>query len=253
MRKAPEKKAEQKTVSLINQPEMLRKLILEGDLRYLDATEKVQYYNKLCQSVGLNPLTQPFSYITMKGKEVLYANRNATDQIREIRGISVTNVQRDISESEVVVTVYVQDKAGRTDSSIGVLPLTNLKGDDRANQIMKAETKAKRRATLSIAGLSFLDESELESTVQVEYPEMSWAETRKTVEQAKEKVINPEPVDVNESIVAEARQWFEHNRILEKYKVKAMQKFSADVKGLRNWQRDTEKDAAKMSVLRGEA
>jgi hypothetical protein len=38
-----------------------------------------------------------------------------------------------------------------------------LKGDAYANAIMKAETKAKRRATLDLLGLGILDETEAES------------------------------------------------------------------------------------------
>jgi hypothetical protein len=41
--------------------------------------------------------------------------------------------------------------------------LGNLKGDALANALMKSETKAKRRVTLSIAGLGWLDETELET------------------------------------------------------------------------------------------
>jgi len=39
--------------------------------------------------------------------------------------------------------------------------LGTLKGDALANVPMKAETRAKRRATLSLAGLRWLDETEL--------------------------------------------------------------------------------------------
>ena len=52
---------------------------------------------------------------------------------------------------------------GRTDESTGVVSIGNLKGDFLANACMKAETKAKRRVTLSIVGLGFLDESEAET------------------------------------------------------------------------------------------
>ncbi len=38
-----------------------------------------------------------------------------------------------------------------------------LSGDAKANKLMHAETKAKRRATLSLVGLGMLDESELHS------------------------------------------------------------------------------------------
>ena len=41
-----------------------------------------------------------------------------------------------------------------------------LKGDALANALMKAETKAKRRVTLSIAGLGWLDETELDTIAQ---------------------------------------------------------------------------------------
>jgi hypothetical protein len=51
----------------------------------------------------------------------------------------------------------------RTDESIGAVPLDGLNGVDRANAMMKAETKAKRRVTLAICGLSVLDETEVET------------------------------------------------------------------------------------------
>ena len=41
--------------------------------------------------------------------------------------------------------------------------MQNLKGEALANAMMKAETKAKRRATLSICGLALLDELEVET------------------------------------------------------------------------------------------
>ena len=43
------------------------------------------------------------------------------------------------------------------------MPITGLKGEALANALMKAETKAKRRVTLSLCGLSWPDESEVES------------------------------------------------------------------------------------------
>ena len=52
---------------------------------------------------------------------------------------------------------------GRIDEATGAVSLELLKGENRANAIMKAETKAKRRVTLSFAGLGMLDETEIES------------------------------------------------------------------------------------------
>jgi len=52
---------------------------------------------------------------------------------------------------------------GRSDESIGAVALGSLKGEAYANAIMKAETKAKRRVTLSVCGLGMLDENEVET------------------------------------------------------------------------------------------
>src|SRR5262249_26019891 len=49
---------------------------------------------------------------------------------------------------------------GRQDESIGGVSLEGLKGESRSNAMMKAETKAKRRGTLSIFGLGVPDEKE---------------------------------------------------------------------------------------------
>lgn len=141
----------------------LESVIIHGDLSKLSPIEKVQYYKATCESMGLNPLTQPFAYIKLNGKETLYAKRDATDQLRAIHGVSVTECKTTIIGDCHVVTVAVQDRNGRTDMGTGAVPFKGLTGDALANALMKAETKAKRRATLSICGLGMLDETELET------------------------------------------------------------------------------------------
>ena len=62
------------------------------------------------------------------------------------------------------VHVRAKDVTGRIDEDLGVVPFPEtMRGDVRANTIMKAVTKAKRRVTLSISGLGFLDETEVET------------------------------------------------------------------------------------------
>ena len=112
---------------------------------------------------GFNPLTRPFDYLHLSGKLVLYAKRDATDQLRKIHGVSIEKLERETVEGIYVVTAYARDAQGRVDSSIGAVPIENLKGEARANSFMKAETKAKRRVTLSICGLGMLDETEVGS------------------------------------------------------------------------------------------
>jgi len=140
----------------------IESLLVQGDLSKLSVDERLTYYRGVCESLGLNPLTQPFEYITLNGKLRLYAKRDATEQLRKIHGVSVSIVGRELVEGVYVVTARAMDKTGRTDESIGAVPLDGLKGENRANAMMKAETKAKRRVTLSVCGLGLLDETEVE-------------------------------------------------------------------------------------------
>jgi CheY-specific phosphatase CheX len=110
----------------------------------------------------LNPLTKPFEYITLNGKLTLYARRDATDQLRQLHKVSIEIVAREVVEDCYVVTARATTPI-RQDESIGAVNIAGLKGDVRANAMMKAETKAKRRVTLSICGLGMLDETEVDS------------------------------------------------------------------------------------------
>jgi hypothetical protein len=136
-------------------------VITKGDLSKLTPEERVRYYAEVCQSVGLNPLTKPFEYITLNNKLTLYALRNCTDQLRTIYGVSVDELAESERDGVFIVTAKVRNKDGRTDIAKGAVAIANLKGDVLANAMMKAETKAKRRATLSLCGLGWLDETEV--------------------------------------------------------------------------------------------
>jgi len=68
-----------------------------------------------------------------------------------------------IEDGICVVSVSATDAAGRSDTDIGAVVCGHLKGEDLANAKMRAVTKAKRRVTLSLCGLGFLDESEVTS------------------------------------------------------------------------------------------
>ena len=142
---------------------VIESLVLRGDVSALDPSERARFYVATCEGLGLNPHAQPFAFLRLNGKEVLYATRGATDQLAAIH-----RVNREIVDGPKVIDlagtnlVYCVCRAslpnGRTETSTATLPLA-----DPANVMMKAETKAKRRATLSILGLSLLDEMELET------------------------------------------------------------------------------------------
>ena len=143
--------------------QMLERVVVGGDLSKLTPTERLAYYRDVCESVGLNPLTRPFDYLTLNGRMVLYAKRDATDQLRSIHKVSVHKMEKERFDDLFVVTAYARDKEGREDSSTGAVSIAGLKGEALANAIMKAETKAKRRVTLSLCGLGLLDETEVAS------------------------------------------------------------------------------------------
>ena len=141
---------------------IIEAVITKGDLSKLSPIEKTAYYNEVCHSVGLNPFTRPFEYITLSNKLVLYARREATDQLRKINGISLEVISREVNDGILTVHVRARDKTGRTDEDYGAVSIAGLRGEALANASLKAVTKGKRRVTLSISGLGFLDESEVE-------------------------------------------------------------------------------------------
>lgn len=145
---------------------LIERVLIHGDLRQLTPAQKVSYYKSVCESVGLNPLTQPFQYLVLNGKEILYATRAATEQLRQVHTVSVQIMAREVVEDCYIVTARATLPNGRQDENIGAVPIAGLKGESRANAMMKAETKAKRRVTLAICGLGMLDETEVASIDQ---------------------------------------------------------------------------------------
>lgn len=158
----PKKEEASMSVVPISQ-DIIQSLVLDGDISKMNPQQKVEYYNRFCQSLGLNPLTQPFQIIKFQGKEKLYATKDCTEQLRKLHNVSISELTSQELRGVFVVTAKAVDSAGKTDAATGAVNIDGLKGEGLANALMKAETKAKRRVTLSICGLGILDESELET------------------------------------------------------------------------------------------
>lgn len=141
----------------------LEAYIAAGDIGRLDPKQRIALYRAVCESLGLNPLTQPFEYLTLSGKTILYAKKSATEQLRQIHGVSVLSLEQEMRGDILCMTARVRDRSGREDIATGAVNLKGLGGENLANAYMKCETKAKRRATLSICGLAMLDETEIDS------------------------------------------------------------------------------------------
>ena len=149
-------------LTVTNKVSTMESAAIVGDLSKLTPEQRMSYYMEVCKSTGLNPLTRPFDYITLNGKLTLYARKDASEQLRKINGISIDKPDISYIDDWIVVTVSAHDQAGRSDSDIGVVSKKDMRGDF-GNALMKAITKAKRRVTLSICGLGWLDETEVET------------------------------------------------------------------------------------------
>lgn len=135
--------------------------IKAGDLAKLSPQQRADLYSGICRSVGLNPLTRPFEFILLQGRLTLYAKKDCTDQLRRIYRINLQKPTITIKDNIIIAEIGASTPDGRTDYEIGAV-VTPGSGLDHANALKKAITQAKRRVTLSICGLGFLDETEIE-------------------------------------------------------------------------------------------
>ena len=85
------------------------------DLQKLDPNSRLAFLKKLCESMGLNPMTQPFQYIRLNGRLTLYATKGCADQLRKINGISIEILQNELVDGAIMVHVRGTTPDGRTD------------------------------------------------------------------------------------------------------------------------------------------
>jgi len=194
--------------------DIMESVLIKGDLARLSPDERVTYYNAVCKSIGLNPLTQPLAYMNLQGRLQLYAKRDAADQLRRLRNVSVEILHQGLTDDLYSVHVQATDPTGRRDEDLGVVPLpANVKGEVRANMILIAVTKAKRRVTLSICGLGFLDETEVDSIPGAKDEGAPSAKQLSLAEEMRDEIPDhelhadaSEPVAVTTSVAAGAQE-----------------------------------------------
>lgn len=144
-------------------PAIIESIVLAGDLSKLKPDQKVVYYNYRCQQAGLDPSAKPFDLLTLSGKQVLYANAGATQQLCNIHKLSTQITHRERVDDIYLVSCRVTGADGRISENQGAVSVGGLKGDALANAILKATTKAIRRSVLAHCGLGMLDETEVET------------------------------------------------------------------------------------------
>jgi len=181
--------------------EILEKAIMGEDLSGLTPQERLKLYAYVCQSLGLNPYTKPFCYLKLRRKVngkiveklILYAKKDCAEQLRKIHGISLKVTNRQKIDDFYMVSVYAEDRIGRFDEATASVCIKGLQGQDLCDAIMKCETKAKRRVTFSICGLTWMDKlmDQVES-IKDKQTEESEPEPEPELDSSFAEVVDPE-------------------------------------------------------------
>lgn len=142
---------------------MFTTLVLSNDLSKLSEPQLVEYYKMVCERLQLDAMRKPFEVMILNGKKQLYPTKECTAQLTASRKLTVSLVSREEMDGLCIVTARCAYPDGTGAEDIGATSVEGLKGEAKANAIMKATTKAKRRAVLAACGLGMIDESERES------------------------------------------------------------------------------------------
>lgn len=139
-----------------------------GSIRHLTNPEKRELLAKICNSLGLNQYTMPFRiYRDTKGDEFVYATKECCAQLKHIMGINITSITHVIEHGLIIATASGINKQNRMSTDMGCVFIGDLVGDNLANAIMWAVTKAKRRLTLDLAGLGVLADVETKDMSEI--------------------------------------------------------------------------------------
>lgn len=186
----------------------IEKALVGGDLSALNPDQRLAYYRSVCDSLALNALTKPFIYVTLQGKLAFYATKDCAEQLRNRDNVSTKILDKGYTECRTAyfVRAGASRPNGRTDESIAALSsvypeqykdyngkwVTHSKagkqmtGEDLAALIMKCETKAKRRVTMSICGLGIPQDDDLSYPDNGSEPRIIGEQTAPTKEERSE-------------------------------------------------------------------
>ena len=147
-------------------------LVIDGDLSKLSNEQVLGYYYHRCELLGLDPGEKPFDLLKLDGKKVLYTTKAGAAALTRVNQLSVEIKNKGWDGDFYVVEARASTPSGRFVDNIGVIDMAEereraLANNKRcitpANAMMKAVTKAERRAILGCSGCGLLDVSELES------------------------------------------------------------------------------------------
>lgn len=171
-------------------PAVFRQFVMDGDISQIPRPDRPALVMALCQHIGIDPIERPFMVLHDGKREVLYATRSCTSALCRERKIDrkLIGVEERTIAGQKLIVAHARAAlmaTGRSDEATGVVPVMQedvewVNGPngrrkkvhkgwrmpnpaEAANLVMKAETKAKRRAVLDLVGLGITDESELDT------------------------------------------------------------------------------------------
>lgn len=185
------------------------------DSRSLTPEDRAAYVAEICRALKLNPLTRPVQFLALQGREVLYLTRGATDQLAARHGLNRETLEGpDFRMMENVKVAFCKVKATLPSGRYEVATAT-LKMASPADDLMKVETKAKRRATLSILGIGLLSEEEAESIPANERADARQTPQRETVSATSQPLALPSDAGPSPSQAAAANHYDAAERLID--------------------------------------
>src|SRR5438552_5186108 len=128
--------------------QLLEKVLVGGDLSRLTPAQRLTYLRRFCEDRGLDWISQPIQLLTLNGRLVAYITRGGVDQLCARHNVSLEIVGREVHDDILTVRVRARTPDGRVNDDVGAVPISGLRGVDRANAELKAITKGRRRAGL---------------------------------------------------------------------------------------------------------
>jgi hypothetical protein len=150
-----------------NRTEIIRKVVMRGDLSDLTPEEQINYYMQRCERLGLDPSSRPFDFLETRDKEsgktkvTLYPNKECAAQLIKKDSVSIDRLDCTEENGVYKIFAHVRTPDGRTGINLSVVKVKGLEGKNYENAVKRCATQAIRRATLMLCGLGDTDESEI--------------------------------------------------------------------------------------------
>ena len=151
--------------------EVLSSLVNENSMTKLTDAQRLAVVQSVCQHIGIPVELGGVQVLELnKGRHRLYFTAECADFLRHRHRVTCQTVNREVFEGMYLVTVRVSTPDGRGTEATGAVVWPTVPSG-RDNAIMKAETKAMRRATFKHIGLGIgLGEEDVEEVRSYDGP-----------------------------------------------------------------------------------